>query len=174
MDKTYTINGNRYYQQELNLEQDEKISDLLDELDVKNLEDFNEMSINKIINLLLKKSLLVKLFEIILIPLAGGVPGDGVGAPGNPLSGGVSRRDGVGALENPPEGRSLSQSDIKKIPNSLAMEVVEDFFTLNAALLSVLKSLLGGLGGMKVTPTSQSTSPKEKRKDTTFTGKQKT
>lgn len=133
MKKTYNINGKTFFQQELNLGQDEQISLLLDELDIKNLEDFNQMSINNLIRLLLGKSLLVRFFAIILLP------------------------------ENQVNSE-LSDAELKKIPNSLAMEIIEDFFTLNAELLNTLKNLLGGLVGTKATPTSQSFSPKEKTK----------
>lgn len=120
--KTYTIKNRQFTQNELTLEQDEKISDLLELVQINDLKDFGDLSLAQIAQVLFKKKVLVKLLSIVLIPADGGV--------------------------------ALSEKETAKITNTLAMEIIEDFFTLNASLMSVLKSLLSGLAGTSMSPKS--------------------
>ena len=66
--KTYEINGVKYYQEELTLDRDTEISVLLDSVNISELGELAEMTVSGILNLLLQKGVLKKLFAIILIP----------------------------------------------------------------------------------------------------------
>lgn len=64
----YIINGKNFRQEELNILQDEAISDLFEKLNISDLSDFSKLQIAKIVRLLFKEKILSDFLAIILIP----------------------------------------------------------------------------------------------------------
>lgn len=71
MNKTfkYNISGVECYQEELNLEQDHKIAELIKSINLDNLKDFNNLSVESVVKLLLDSKLINEFLNIILIPV---------------------------------------------------------------------------------------------------------
>lgn len=64
----YIINGKKFHQEELNIMQDEAISDLFEKLNISDLSDFSQLQIAKIVKLLFKENILADFLGIILVP----------------------------------------------------------------------------------------------------------
>lgn len=139
--KSYEINGTKFYQEELTLDQDAEISALLESINISELSELAEMTVARILNLLLQKGVLKKLFSVILIP--------------------VSNQE------------NITPEYFGKVANSVAVRIIEDFFTLNRDVISLFRNLLSTSAGMSTSPISPSTSANQKQNPSTSKGKKK-
>jgi hypothetical protein len=121
--KTYFIKGYSFSQKPLTLRKDQKIFEAISSVGLKDLSDISSMTIAEIVNLLFKSNILSQIIRIIL------------------------------DLDNPDPVKpfELSDDDILDLTNDTIQEIISDFFMLNPALMKLLKTFAGSLGGITKT-----------------------
>jgi hypothetical protein len=120
--KYYHIKDSIFYQEPLTLRKDQKIFEAISGVGLKDLSDISKMTIAEIVNLLFKSNILTKIIRILLDPV-------------------------------PPVGHDsyLTDDDILDLTNDTIQEIISDFFMLNPALMKLLKTFAGSLGGITKT-----------------------
>jgi hypothetical protein len=113
--KQFKIGTKKYFVDELDITQDELLTDIISELEIGQLMD---MKVEKIFKAIASKKLLRRFLAILLIPVNS---------------------------EFDEKKISAVEQDVKKMKNSQAIEVLQDFLSKNKESLNKLKDFLGDL-----------------------------
>lgn len=133
----YKIAGKNYVQEELSFDQDKEFWDFYIKVSKKAPE--KDITLTEILNLLLDKSLLAELLNIILSP-----------TPGSPWKVFFGASAAIGPV---------SVADAGKMKNSQIRKILNDFFLLNKAFLSELAKSGNVLGLIVQMATAASQTP---------------
>lgn len=135
--KYYHIKDSIFYQKPLTLRKDQKIFEAISGVGLKDLSDISKMTIAEIVNLLFKSNILTKIIRIILDPMPP------VEYPG------PDDKEFIGEVNT--NYVPLTDDDILDLTNDTIQEIISDFFMLNPALMKLLKTFAGSLGGITKT-----------------------